>query len=260
MFVVVVLGIGNAAVQIMGVDPLHQIAEHVALFGVAHLSIPALARDDDEICRCFEMRIIAEGLDQRGDILFPNRPRNRENDWTRGVAQERCDECLRLGAVIDELSSGARSDPVDRADAGAGIGEQLSFAFIARRPDDRVRRHDRGGFLRDPRIHGLVDDVERCGLVTPERMRGVDEGDAEHVAHRLGHLGSVGKVRVNDIGAMRAGRQVGNQGGGEGSAVRGQLFLGKIVPVATVDPGDHQLVGDLFADFGMLAVKRGAIE
>ena len=151
-------------------------------------------------------------------------------------------------------------DTMDAVPADPWISEQLAFAFVARRSDHGVRGTDCTRFLRDPFSQFAAAAAHRPGLVEPERMGGVDEGNAESITQREGDIGGIGEMGMDAVGQALAAFEFPDQRGGEGGAVLLQRLFRQIAAVTAVDAGQGQVGRDLLARHGVYRTKLRGVE
>ena len=246
------LGIGDLAVEIMAVDGIDETAQHILLFRFARLQIVAQPGENYQIALLAQRRRLAEGFDEPDEVLLVDGAGDRQHHGLHRFAQERGNEFDRRrdfparGAAVDP-----RDQAMDLADPGRRIGRKLPFAFVARRADDRPRTRDRPVLFRDPRLERGAGRRHRQALVHAERMRGVDEGNAQRVFDLARHIRCIGEMRMDEVGQALALPQFRNQRFGKGGAVGAQRFLRQIAPVAAVDPPYDQLGTKPFLGLGM---------
>lgn len=84
----VCLGVGNRAVQVVRVNQLEHLLQHcLAALGQV-IDVVAVAHDEDEICDLAQRRVLAKRFDERRDVLLRVGTAHREHNGFVRVAQE----------------------------------------------------------------------------------------------------------------------------------------------------------------------------
>ena len=82
------LGIRDAAVEVVNVDELQNLLQHLLRSFVQAVDVVAVPHDEDEVCNVAQYRVRSECFDECDDVLLCIRPAQCQHDWLVRVAQE----------------------------------------------------------------------------------------------------------------------------------------------------------------------------
>ena len=149
---------------------------------------------------------------------------------------------------------------MDFGGTGRRIQHQLSFRLVAGRCDDRIRRADGAVLLGDPpaEMRGRLR-IARC-LFDTQRVRGVDERDAEPRAYLHRDLRRIGKMRVDNVRQPVERLDMRDQCTREVRPVRGASDLAEIGAIARVHATYRRFRAEPFHRDGVGSPQHGVVD
>ncbi len=252
------VGQRDPAAEAVAVYPRAQVGEHRPGFATDGDQAFALPGEDHEVGARPQIRRAREGLDERGEVLLPDRAGHGEDDRPAGIGQLGGEERMRPVRIGRTRRGDAGMDAPCPAGGAAVVGGDLPFRFVARGGENGVGGADRRAFARQtPGRHGTA--LPAAALVAAERMGRVDHGDAEARAGRPGEDEGIREMGMDDM-RQRIRREMGQ----ERRAQRGDLALERVllqVAGACGGEADDPASGrHLFDGHGEAAPGLGRIE
>ena len=202
----VLLGIGDLAVQVVAVDQLQQFGDIIADLRLERHAVVARPSQDHEVRRGLQRGRAAIGMDERGEVLLRDRPCDREDHGLGRVVEEPVQQRIdaEIGRAVRKLLQVAagreHADPAWIIRIVVGV---LNLRLVTRGGDDRGGTGN--GFLldRDATIQsgGLrAIAVERRQFHAAKRVRGEHVRDASSRRHTRRDQPGIGIMRVHDVG------------------------------------------------------------
>ena len=90
------LGVSNAAVEVVTVNEIKDLLEHIPLLLLQLTGILTATQNQHEIVPFPQHRRIAKGLQQGRNVLAAHRPGNSQKGWLVGVPEEGCEHPIQL--------------------------------------------------------------------------------------------------------------------------------------------------------------------
>ena len=93
------LGVGNAAVEVVPINQIKHLLEHIPLLLLQLTGILTATQNEHQVVPFPQHRRIAKGLQQGWDVLAAHRPGNRQKRWLVGIPEEGCEHPIQLNLL-----------------------------------------------------------------------------------------------------------------------------------------------------------------